>query len=340
MNTYHKIRAASLCSGIGAPEYAAPHWEWLWHSEIAPFPSAVLAIRHPGSVNLGDLTADNFAERAQEFGPIDVMIAGTPCQSFSIAGSRKGLADPRGNIMLQAINIYQKLCEYADRQGYSRPLFIWENVKGALSAEKGTAFGCLLGALAGYGATLSGQKGQVWGSAGVASGPEASIGWRVLNAEFFGLPQRRNRLFAICCPHSTQIDSTALLFEPGAMPVSPETQARLASHSLADAERTDRLKPFGIDSHSNLKGLIATHHVFPCLKASKIVEVCNGQRIRRITPIEAERCQGFPDNYTNILFNGTEARDAPRYHALGNSMPVPVLRWLFGRIEEVIHAQR
>lgn len=93
------IVAASLCSGIGAPEVAMPGWRWAWCAEVEPFPSAVLAQRH-GHPNLGDISAPDFTARAIAAGIPDVLVAGTPCQAFSVAGKREGLGDARGNLTL------------------------------------------------------------------------------------------------------------------------------------------------------------------------------------------------------------------------------------------------
>ena len=97
------MNAATLFSGIGAPETAMPHWQWAWHAEIEKFPAAVLATRHPESTNLGDVSADDFADRAGAIARPDVLVFGSPCQSFSVAGKRLGLDDPRGNLALVRI---------------------------------------------------------------------------------------------------------------------------------------------------------------------------------------------------------------------------------------------
>jgi DNA (cytosine-5)-methyltransferase 1 len=161
------VRAATLFSGIGAPEGAMPGWRWRGHAESEPFPSAGMAARHPGSINLGDVTAPDFVEQALDAGRPDIVVFGSPCQSFSVAGKRLGLADPRGNLALTALALVQRI----------RPRWIcFENVPGLLSSDKGRDFDAFLSTVAecGY------------------------LGcWRVLDAKFTGVPQRRRRIFFV-----------------------------------------------------------------------------------------------------------------------------------------------
>jgi DNA (cytosine-5)-methyltransferase 1 len=159
------MRYLSVCSGIEAATVAwhGLGWEPAGFSEIEPFPSAVLAHHYPDTPNLGDMT--RYGE--WNIGPVGLLVGGTPCQSFSVAGLRKGLADPRGNLAL----VY---CGILDR--FRPQWFLWENVPGVLSSNRGRDFGSFLGALAelGYG-----------------------FAYRVLDAQFFGVAQRRRRVFVV-----------------------------------------------------------------------------------------------------------------------------------------------
>ena len=164
----------SLFSGIEAASVAWSNFNWkcVGVSEIDPFASAVLAHRYPTVPNLGDvtqITQGQLDELKQKHTNIDLVCGGSPCQSFSVAGLRKGLSDPRGNLMYEYIRVIEAV----------RPKWlIWENVPGALSADKGQAFATLLQSLAELGYFLS---------------------WRVLDAQHFGVPQRRRRVFLVGC---------------------------------------------------------------------------------------------------------------------------------------------
>ena len=213
------MRYLSVCSGIEAATVA---WEQLgWRAvafaEIEKFPAAVLAHRWPHVPNLGDMTKINGADFK---GKIDVLVGGTPCQSFSVAGLRGGLDDERGNLALEFVRI-------ADE---SDPAFvIWENVPGIFS-DGGNAFGCFLAALAGENAPLLPPGGR-WTNAGYVLGPRRAIAWRVLDAQYFGLAQRRKRVFLIGCPRNGA-DPRKILFEFHGMrrdsPPSRETRTDVA----------------------------------------------------------------------------------------------------------------
>ena len=159
-------RYLSVCSGIEAASdaWVPLGWEAVAFSEIEPFPCAVLAHHYPAVPNLGDLT--RFKEWPDDLMP-DLLVGGTPCQSFSVAGLRKGMADPRGNLALVYLAV-------ADR--YRPRWVVWENVPGVLSSGDGRDFGAFLGGLA-----------------------ELGYGWayRILDAQYFGVAQRRRRVFVV-----------------------------------------------------------------------------------------------------------------------------------------------
>jgi DNA (cytosine-5)-methyltransferase 1 len=162
------MKYGSVCSGIEAASVAweSLGWQAQWYSEIEHFPSAVLAHRFPTVPNLGDMTKIHETEIFNG-NSIDLLVGGTPCQSFSVAGLRKGLADPRGNLMLTFLSLAQR----------KKPRWIvWENVPGVLSSNGGGDFGTFLQALAecGYG-----------------------FAYRILDAQYFGVAQRRRRVFVV-----------------------------------------------------------------------------------------------------------------------------------------------
>ena len=478
------MRYLSVCSGIEAASVAwhGLGWSPVAFSEIEAFPSAVLRTHYPDVPNWGDMS------KFQEWpdAAIDLVVGGTPCQSFSVAGLRKGLADPRGNLALTYLAIVNR---------YRPRWVVWENVPGVLSSAGGRDFGAFLGGL--------GQLGYGWA-------------YRVLDAQYFGVAQRRRRVFVVGCLGSWQ-RAAAVLFERHSLsghPAPRREAGQAAAPTLAgcangggangpgrdvdsveslipqianpltarmqkgvnttcdegqtmiahafDARQSDVvqygdlngpldtdgqsmgvLQPVaiqgnligraeggpagvgvsddgvmytltkmdvhgvaligGIDYENN--GHTADEPTGPLLKGSPTgggrplpavairtantganghgvaLEVAHtldqaqgqavafaqptgsdvtagtlganqgsgfrsngtpvegvaihGMAVRRLTPRECERLQGFPDDYTLIAYRGKTAADGPRYKALGNSMAVPVMRWIGQRLQAV-----
>ena len=470
------MRYGSVCSGIEAATVAWHQlgWKAAWYSEIEKFPSAVLAHHHPTTPNLGDMTRlHDHPGRT----PIDLLVGGTPCQSFSIAGLRGGMADARGNLALVFIQLL--------RRARARWV-LWENVPGVLSSADGKDLGSFFGGLVGRELVVP-EEG--WGGAGViepSTPDDYGIAWRVLDAQYFGVPQRRQRIFVVGHLGDWR-PAAAVLFESiglsrdsaprrqagqGASrdvgrslkassgPKGAEDHETLVAHTLtrrydsspdgsgrgtpivpiafgskdhgADAgEIAPTLRAGGHDgSHANagvppavvysimpqnsgkdykarevdvaqplmaggpvggnqggdyvldpkpsvfdMRGngdgentpTLTGHHagavsdfspmVFQQNSRSEVREVGgDGQiagavtgepgaqcqnylktasAVRRLTPRECERLQGFPDDYTLVPWRGGMAPDGPRYKACGNSMAVPVMRWLGERIQAV-----
>ena len=359
------LTAATLCSGIGAPEAARPDFRWLWSAEIDDFPATVYAERFPGVENLGDITSPGFIARASACGPLDLLVAGTPCQAFSVAGRREGLADDRGNLTLHFAEIVHEL-----RQTCGLRFVLWENVPGVLS-DKTNAFGCLLGSLCGLGEPLPQPDGRRWPAAGLAAGPAAHAAWRVLDAQFFGVPQRRRRVYLVVCfgpddPAAVLLERAGLLGgseaggQAGEGPATgaqggarggggegvtvPAVCAKWAKGTGGPAgDEAQNLVVSGVDL-SNAAGtgavsatVAAAADVFTTVRAGchgATPMVGAGMAVRRLTPRECERLQGFPDDWTLVDWrHGKPASDGPRYKAIGNSMAVPVLRWILTRLE-------
>lgn len=447
------MRYVSLFSGIEAASCAwGPlGWEAVAFSEIDPFCNAVLATRFPSVPNLGDISKVEWKEMR---GEIDVVIGGSPCQSFSVAGKRTGLKGESG-LMLEFIRAVREVMPRC---------FVWENVPGALSSENGEAFRCLLRAMdeVGYG-----------------------LAWRILDAQFFGLAQRRERVFLVGVLGSAA-RACEVLFEPHCMrwdhPPGKEKRALLAAaagggartagfkysaapasgsvghaaeqsptltadwhapavygivgnsigrkpenggngagfcdpdekgmYTLTAADRHAVALPAGgpprealclASTHANahvgdgLCGCLTANAAkgppMACLSGDAANAACDvdlagtlkvggspscvgpvaafaqntcdevrfvggsgshvgalaahpgvkqashvlqGPAVRRLTPLECERLQGFPDNWTNVEFRGKPAPDGRRYKALGNAMAVPVVKWIGERVEKAV----
>jgi DNA (cytosine-5)-methyltransferase 1 len=339
------VRFGSVCSGIEAASVAWEPlgWKAAWYSQFDPdhnykigadFASAVLAHHYPDVPNLGDMTRihDNETFKKEE---IDILVGGTPCQSFSVAGFRKGLRDPRGGLALT-------FCEIAREK---RPRWvIWENVPGVLSSNKGRDFGSFLGALADCGYSLA---------------------YRVLDAQYYGVPQRRRRVFVVGhlggageeCAGQVLFDKEGGVWNapprqaPPKLPLACSleglgwestsgetarclltcvTGGRLAHETfLIDGDELDAVIESGWLDNPD-----AEEHTRPV----PADEPGDEPFMRRLMPVECERLQGFPDDYTQIFYRNKPAEkcpDAPRYKALGNSIAVPVLRWIGERIAAI-----
>lgn len=379
------MKYVSLFSGIEAATVAWKPFGWqpLAYAEIDPFPKAVLAHHYPDVPDLGDMTEVDWR---QYRGAADIVVGGSPCQAFSIAGLRKALDDPRGQLMLE----YLRACHEIDPEW-----IVWENVPGVLSADKGRAFGSLLAGVA-----------ELW--------PDGGAAWRVLDAQFYGVAQRRRRVFLVVNTRNWR-RAAPVLFERESLqwdyPSSREARKALAARPDASVGTAARSvdgcgaiagniinrKPEnggngpGCETDGGMYTLTASdvhgvwctsdsgtnmavgEDVSPTLTVHDSKNACfvnapstciirsgkegggkgalvqrdmsgtltTGQQqtlfaggddafaVRRLTPVECERLQGFPDGYTDIPWRGkAHAPDSKRYKTLGNSMAVPVMRWI------------
>lgn len=215
------IKFGSICSGI---EAASKAWEPLgmsaaWFAQYDPehkyktgpdFPSAVLDDRWPDTINLGDMT--QIAERIR-LGLVEappLVVGGTPCQDFSVTGARQGLDGERGQLTLSYCHLADAIDEKRIENGEDPAVFVWENVPGVLS-DKTNAFGAFIGYLAGEDCKML-PAGEKWTSAGCVYGSQRTVAWRVLDAQYFGLAQRRNRVFVVASAREG-FDPTEVLFE-------------------------------------------------------------------------------------------------------------------------------
>ena len=420
------MRFGSVCSGIEAASVAwhPLGWEAAWLSEIEPFPSAVLAHHYPDVPNLGDMTTLPERILSGEVEAPDLFCGGTPCQAFSVAGLRNSLDDARGNLSLTFVGIANAIDHVRSVRSAPPAIVFWENVPGVLST-KDNAFGCFLAALAGEDDPII-PSGEKWTNAGCVYGPQRAVAWRVLDAQYFGVAQRRRRVFVIASARD-DFDPAAVLFEfdgvrrdtapsrekgqaiapcvtngppfsrtgnerveAEAMVVQPyevgncltarmhkginstldEGQTPvIALQDVRPVEKAQNGKgwnddgtAYTVDTHatqgvaqpvvaafkggqgSAAGGIGYDEYVSPTLSAAdsgsnRTPSLLHAMQVRRLTPVECERLQGFPDNYTNIPWRKKpESPDGPRYKALGNSWAVPVVRWIGKRIQEALNA--
>lgn len=385
-----KFTYGSICSGVEAAscawhDFATP----LWFSEIEPFPCAVLAHHFPDVPNLGDMTALPEKILNGEIPAPDVLVGGTPCQAFSVAGKRESLNDERGNLTLVLIKILEAIDYVREKDGKSPCTLVWENVPGVLNT-KDNAFGCFLGGLAGELKPLQPAGGK-WTSAGYVCAPKRNIAWRVLDAQYFGVAQRRKRVFLVASARKRSV--AQILIERkgmrGDIATSESERKGVAGFietsfgAYRQSEQAGTLKASGGALSGGSETLIVHGTQDPII--SRDVAHClgrnNGQEnvlfdiahrydvvrlqgdttptltarmgtggnnipcvytppiVRKLTPTECERLQGFPDDWTKIPYRNKPAEqcpDSPRYKAIGNSMAVPCMRWIGLRIKEYL----
>lgn len=346
------LRYGSVCSGIEAVSVAwqGMGFEPAWFSEIEPFPCSVLAHHYPSVPNYGDMTTLPERILSGEIEAPDILVGGTPCQAFSVAGLRKSLEDNRGNLTLVFVRILNAINTIRRRHGLPDAVVLWENVPGVLSTRD-NAFGCFLAALLGESKELVPTGGR-WTGAGIVRSSEREIAWRILDAQYFGVPQRRRRVFLVAGSRNRRV--AEILFEqPGESRdfKKGETSKKESSAFIESSFGTYResdvggtLKRTG-GALSGGSETLLTYKIGATLTTAWGVNsdqifngnyVINYPKVRKLTPVECERLQGFPDNYTRIAWRNKPAEqcpDTPRYMAIGNSMAVPVMRWIGSRIK-------
>ena len=206
------MKFGSVCSGIEAASVAWTPlgWQAAWLAEIEKFPCEVLKHHYPDVPNLGDMTKLPDMILSGQVEAPDLFCGGTPCQAFSVAGLRQSLDDARGNLSLTFCEIANAIDQVRSVQQSDPCIVFWENVPGVLNT-KDNAFGCFLGALAGEDEALIAPGGR-WTNAGFIDGPQRAVAWRVLDAQYFGVAQRRRRVFVVASARD-DFDPAAVLFE-------------------------------------------------------------------------------------------------------------------------------
>lgn len=370
----------TVCSGIDAAALAFQGLgDHRFAAEIDPYCCALLAVRYGATIplrlpkdysaravarlkvfrhwgdrvpNLGDLlqiTPDDLP-------PVELLVSGTPCQDFSQAGTRAGLGGPNGQLTLRFLELAHGLVDRGLRA------VLWENVPRVLTAA-GNPFGTILGRLIGSDTPIDNPwYGGRWPRAGVAVGPQGSAAWRVLDAQHFGLAQRRERLFVVAGVGPAGVDPVAVLFERRDMQAAhPRRDTGAEDH--ADDLLAGCWPPIAYTLRTRATGPVPeveTGEVFPTLRASAGGStrpfVVTPEGVRRLTPGEGETIMGFPRDFTAIqwppranakrmddsipagygfdpgvqLLPASQGVASPglRLAALGNSKPVPILRYL------------
>ncbi|MCL1988668.1 MAG: DNA cytosine methyltransferase [Firmicutes bacterium] len=307
----------SVCSGIEAASVA---WQGLgltfeWFAEIADFPSKLLAEKYPTIPNYGDMTGLANKILEEKIAAPDLICGGTPCQAFSLAGWRQGLADDRGNLTLAFVDIVNATDKIRKNANLPPTVVFWENVEGVLK-DKTNAFGSFISSLAGLNEVLAPKK---WANAGFIKG-KRNVAWRVLDAKYFGLPQQRRRLYVL----AGNLDVANILFE------HCENQLKSVKYPNSELNFTKNGDNFEIfrEYTDCLYSSYGTKWNGNAAAYNGSLYVVQNGRIRRFSPLECERLMGFPDNYTNIV----TAKRTNRYQAVGNSWAIPVVRWLGERI--------
>ena len=215
MQESHDMTLGSFFDGIGGWLLAARHAGVtpVWASEIEPFPCSVTARHFPTVEQLGDITQID----PDEIEPVDIICAGSPCQDLSIAGKRKGLDGERSSLFKTAISIFHQMRERTGRPRF----FVWENVPGAFSSNKGLDFRAVLEEI-GQTEIPMPPNGK-WANAGMVELPQCQIAWRVLDAQYWGVPQRRRRIFLVADFAADGRCAGKILFEPEGMCGDPAT---------------------------------------------------------------------------------------------------------------------
>lgn len=355
-----EITLGSLFDGIGGFPYAASFFgiRTLWASEIMGDCISITRRHFPGMEHVGDITLLH----GGRLPPVDIVTFGSPCQGLSLAGKRLGLADARSGLFLEAARVIYEMKE-ATHGRYPR-FALWENVPGALYSAGGHDFKAVLETLT-EGEIPMPRSGK-WANAGMVRGGGTDVAWCVYDAQYFGTAQRRRRVFLVmdfggrCAGEILFIPKSLRgYFEAGGTPGQGASvyagggtgRAGSGGGSLnGNGAGDDRVycivgntigrQPWngahGLGCQRELSYTLTTvdrHAVtapamVQCSQSGRNRLTETGYGARRLTPLECERLQGFPDNWTRYRHDGKEVGDTRRYEMLGNSIAVPCAAYI------------
>ena len=314
----------SLCTGAGGFDLglrAAGHSVTAM-CEIDPWCRAVLQRHWPETPLYGDIG------RLASVRDADLVVAGTPCQDLSRAGRGDGLGGADSGL-------FWEFCRVAGSVAW----IAWENVRGALSANAGRDFAAVLWSLTGF---LPEVPPNGWRTSGVCAGVERTGVWRVLDAQYFGVPQRRQRLFVVAGPRGSCGPEVLALSEGAGW--HPEASATTWQDIATPLGRGPRRRD--LDGHGayiavceNQRGELQLNPIANALTASRKGKpgqgravVLAGDAVRQLTPLECERLQGWPDHWTARAADGRRLSDQQRYTMIGNGVAAPVAEWIGRRL--------
>lgn len=313
------MRFGSLFAGVGGFDlgFEAAGWQCCWQVEKDKACQQTLAYHWPSVKRYGDIQTVS----GYDLEPVDVICFGSPCQDLSVAGRRKGFEGERSNLFFEATRLIKEMRD-ATRGTFPR-YAVWENVVGSLNSRKGDDFEAVLKALADLGAN--------------------HIEWSVLDAQFFGVPQRRRRVFVVACfdnPQGERRAPSIFAFSQGGCrnTSSCESKKQRDTTRIAELPRNPgiELQPIVMDRAAFNQGINALYDTYIERTAIMPPLVARGPHaiahagnentliIRRVTPIESERLMGWPDNHTLFKSNGKCNTDTMRYKMCGNGVASPV----------------
>lgn len=361
------LTLGSLFDGIGGWQIAATRNDIkpIWSSEIEKLPLVVTAKRFPNTKQLGDITKID----GSKITPVDIITMGSPCQNLSIAGNRKGLKGEQSSLFMHGIRIIREMQKATE--GRCPRFVVWENVPGAFTSNKGLDFKTVLEEITE--AEIPIPRSGKWATAGMVRSGKCDVAWRVLDAQYWGVPQRRKRIFLVADFAAAKRCADKILFESkgvygditqkredgkmGTEGVKTSTYKTVTAYDMTHA--SDVIRQYKNNIIGTLQARMGTvgnqipiihtyattgyHGVISDSKGATL-KSCGGNLgggsenyvsngfIRKLTPLECERLQGLPDNWTFI--DDKSCSDSARYKAIGNGMAQPCADFVMRNIKK------